>query len=147
MRPYSTLSPTPSTHQSLTVTTTSLSLSLSLTRSDSQLAHSSISSYIYIYKFQSSLSLSHTKIVELIGKHRKKKSMSNKRPRSGSSIDKAVVDVWQRELGQLSSRSFAHRLGGSEVLSLITLSPVFCFLFVSVWMINCLSKFSCLGGF
>jgi len=73
--------------------------------------------------------------------------MSNKRPRSGSSIDKAVVDVWQRELGQLSSRSFAHRLGGSEVLSLITLSPVFCFLFVSVWMINCLSKFSCLGGF
>ncbi|KAK4562126.1 hypothetical protein RGQ29_004832 [Quercus rubra] len=44
--------------------------------------------------------------------------MSNKRPRSGSSIDKAVVDVWQRELGQLSSRSFAHRLGGSEDLVL-----------------------------
>lgn len=77
--------------------------------------------------------------------------MSNKRPRSGSSsgsIDKAVVDVWQRELGQLSSRSFAQRLGGSEVLSLITLSPQFLFSFVSVRMIKLfIKKISLFVGF
>ncbi|XP_038694294.1 DDB1- and CUL4-associated factor 8-like isoform X1 [Tripterygium wilfordii] len=42
-------------------------------------------------------------------------SRSNKRPRS---LDKAVVDVWQRELGSLSTRSFAHRLAASEDLVL-----------------------------
>ncbi|KAK4284885.1 hypothetical protein QN277_001658 [Acacia crassicarpa] len=40
----------------------------------------------------------------------------NKRQRT--SIDNAVVDVWQREVGQLSGRNFAHRLGGSEDLVL-----------------------------
>ncbi|XP_054786503.1 uncharacterized protein LOC129292861 isoform X3 [Prosopis cineraria] len=40
----------------------------------------------------------------------------NKRPRT--SIDNAAVDVWQREVGQLSGRNFAHRLGGAEDLVL-----------------------------
>ncbi|KAI4350247.1 hypothetical protein L6164_004719 [Bauhinia variegata] len=40
----------------------------------------------------------------------------NKRPRT--STDKAVVDVWQREVGELSGRNFAHRLGGSQDLVL-----------------------------
>ncbi|PON45041.1 WD repeat containing protein [Parasponia andersonii] len=38
--------------------------------------------------------------------------------RAGSSIDKALVDVWQREVGLLSTRNFAHRLGASEDLVL-----------------------------
>ncbi|KAK8481714.1 hypothetical protein V6N11_055821 [Hibiscus sabdariffa] len=42
--------------------------------------------------------------------------MSNKRARM--SLDKAVVDVWQRELGGLSSRNFAQRLAASEDLVL-----------------------------
>lgn len=35
-----------------------------------------------------------------------------KRPRDGH--DKAILDVWRREVGQLSSRNFAHRLTASE---------------------------------
>ncbi|GMJ12680.1 hypothetical protein like AT4G35140 [Hibiscus trionum] len=42
--------------------------------------------------------------------------MSNKRARM--SLDKAVVDVWQRELGGLSTRNFAQRLAASEDLVL-----------------------------
>ncbi|XP_017970804.1 PREDICTED: DDB1- and CUL4-associated factor 8 isoform X1 [Theobroma cacao] len=42
--------------------------------------------------------------------------MKNKR--SKTSVDKAVVDVWQREVGELSTRSFAHRLAASEDLVL-----------------------------
>ncbi|XWS62614.1 hypothetical protein CRYUN_Cryun06bG0026200 [Craigia yunnanensis] len=42
--------------------------------------------------------------------------MKNKRARP--SVDKAVVDVWQREIGELSSRNFAHRLAASEDLVL-----------------------------
>lgn len=42
--------------------------------------------------------------------------MGVKRARSGH--DKAIVDVWQREVGQLSSRNFAHRLAASEDLVL-----------------------------
>ncbi|KAJ7967117.1 DDB1- and CUL4-associated factor 8-like [Quillaja saponaria] len=38
--------------------------------------------------------------------------------RKRTSIDKAVVDVWHREVGELSTRNFAHRLGGSEDLVL-----------------------------
>ncbi|XP_021775040.1 DDB1- and CUL4-associated factor 8-like isoform X2 [Chenopodium quinoa] len=38
--------------------------------------------------------------------------MGVKRPRSVH--DKAILDVWRREVGQLSSRSFAHRLTASE---------------------------------
>ncbi|KAJ7978660.1 DDB1- and CUL4-associated factor 8-like [Quillaja saponaria] len=40
----------------------------------------------------------------------------NKRKRT--SIDKAVVNVWNREVGELSTRNFAHLLGGSEDLVL-----------------------------
>jgi hypothetical protein len=50
--------------------------------------------------------------------------------RARTSVDKAVVDVWQREVGQLSTRNFAHRLGASEVLSWLTLIPSFVFVFV-----------------
>ncbi|KAE8663518.1 putative UDP-Glycosyltransferase superfamily protein [Hibiscus syriacus] len=42
--------------------------------------------------------------------------MNNKRPRI--SLDKAVVDVRQRELGELSARNFAKRLAASEDLVL-----------------------------
>ncbi|CAN6685235.1 unnamed protein product [Malus baccata var. baccata] len=38
--------------------------------------------------------------------------------RHRTSIDKAVVNVWQREVGQLSARNFKHRLAGSEDLVL-----------------------------
>ncbi|XP_059451756.1 uncharacterized protein LOC132182492 isoform X3 [Corylus avellana] len=38
--------------------------------------------------------------------------------RARTSVDKAVVDIWQREVGQLSTRNFAHRLGASEDLVL-----------------------------
>ena len=41
--------------------------------------------------------------------------MGIKRPRSGH--DKAIVNVWQREVGLLSTRNFAHRLVASEVIS------------------------------
>lgn len=41
----------------------------------------------------------------------------NKRAKT-SSLDTAVVSVWQREVGQLSTRNFAHRLGASEDLVL-----------------------------
>ncbi|XP_021903802.1 DDB1- and CUL4-associated factor 8 [Carica papaya] len=40
----------------------------------------------------------------------------NKRARTNP--DKAVVNVWQREVGELSTRNFAHRLGASEDLVL-----------------------------
>ncbi|KAG2703097.1 hypothetical protein I3843_06G113600 [Carya illinoinensis] len=36
--------------------------------------------------------------------------------RARTNVDKAVVGVWQREVGQLSTRNFAHRLGASEDL-------------------------------
>ncbi|KAD4789081.1 hypothetical protein FH972_027311 [Carpinus fangiana] len=49
--------------------------------------------------------------------------------RARTSVDKAVVEVWQREVGQLSTRNFAHRLGASEVLSWLTLIPSFVFVF------------------
>ncbi|KAF7144345.1 hypothetical protein RHSIM_Rhsim05G0052400 [Rhododendron simsii] len=39
-----------------------------------------------------------------------------KRPRT--SLDTAIVDVWRREVGELSSRNFAHRLAASEDLVL-----------------------------
>ncbi|XP_062021539.1 uncharacterized protein LOC133738110 isoform X1 [Rosa rugosa] len=42
--------------------------------------------------------------------------MMNKRLKTSS--DKAVVNVWQRQLGEISARNFAHRLGGSEDLVL-----------------------------
>ncbi|XP_057517339.1 uncharacterized protein LOC130798396 isoform X1 [Amaranthus tricolor] len=42
--------------------------------------------------------------------------MGIKRPRSGH--DKAIVNVWQREVGLLSTRNFAHRLVASEDLVL-----------------------------
>ncbi|XVE67207.1 hypothetical protein DITRI_Ditri08aG0141500 [Diplodiscus trichospermus] len=42
--------------------------------------------------------------------------MRNKRART--SVDKAVVDVWEREVGGLSSRNFALRLAASEDLVL-----------------------------
>ncbi|XVE48805.1 hypothetical protein DITRI_Ditri01bG0032100 [Diplodiscus trichospermus] len=42
--------------------------------------------------------------------------MKNKRART--SVDKAVVDVWHREVGELSTRNFAHRLAASEDLVL-----------------------------
>ncbi|XWS55128.1 hypothetical protein CRYUN_Cryun10bG0148300 [Craigia yunnanensis] len=42
--------------------------------------------------------------------------MRNKRART--SVDKAVVDVWQREVGELSTRKFARRLAASEDLVL-----------------------------
>ncbi|KAL6209196.1 hypothetical protein ACLB2K_020139 [Fragaria x ananassa] len=35
-----------------------------------------------------------------------------------TSTDKSVVNVWQRQLGELSARNFTHRLGGSEDLVL-----------------------------
>ncbi|GAB2267816.1 hypothetical protein Dimus_002792 [Dionaea muscipula] len=42
--------------------------------------------------------------------------MSIKRARIGP--DKGIVGVWQREVGELSTRNFAHRLGASEDLVL-----------------------------
>ncbi|XAR72673.1 hypothetical protein NMG60_11019392 [Bertholletia excelsa] len=39
-----------------------------------------------------------------------------KRPRT--SVDAAIVNVWRREVGDLSTRNFAHRLGASEDLVL-----------------------------
>ncbi|XP_073122735.1 uncharacterized protein [Henckelia pumila] len=39
-----------------------------------------------------------------------------KRPRT--SLDYAIVDVWEREIGRLSARNFAHRLAASEDLVL-----------------------------
>nr|XP_048336419.1 DDB1- and CUL4-associated factor 8 isoform X5 [Ziziphus jujuba var. spinosa] len=42
--------------------------------------------------------------------------MMNKRART--TIGKAVVDVWKREVGELSTRNFAHRLGASQDLVL-----------------------------
>ncbi|XP_024454217.1 uncharacterized protein LOC7470422 isoform X3 [Populus trichocarpa] len=36
--------------------------------------------------------------------------------RSSADIDQAVVNVWKRELGQLSTRNFAHRFAASEDL-------------------------------
>ncbi|KAB2043019.1 hypothetical protein ES319_D02G259900v1 [Gossypium barbadense] len=42
--------------------------------------------------------------------------MSNKRARI--SLDKAVVDVWQREVGEISARNFVKRLAASEDLVL-----------------------------
>ncbi|KAF3434769.1 hypothetical protein FNV43_RR21855 [Rhamnella rubrinervis] len=42
--------------------------------------------------------------------------MMNKRART--SIDRAVVDLWKREVGELSTRNFTHRLGASEDLVL-----------------------------
>ncbi|XP_062081541.1 uncharacterized protein LOC133787597 [Humulus lupulus] len=36
------------------------------------------------------------------------------RKRAWSSFDQAVLGVWQREVGELSSRTFAHRLGASK---------------------------------
>lgn len=41
-------------------------------------------------------------------------SMTAKK-RARTSLDSAIVDVWKRELGQLSSRNFANRLAASEV--------------------------------
>ncbi|KAG8368045.1 hypothetical protein BUALT_Bualt15G0004600 [Buddleja alternifolia] len=40
------------------------------------------------------------------------------RKRAKTNLDTAVVDVWKRELGQLSTRNFAHRLAASEDLVL-----------------------------
>ncbi|XP_010646524.1 uncharacterized protein LOC100251996 isoform X2 [Vitis vinifera] len=40
------------------------------------------------------------------------------RRRSTTSLDRAVVDVWQREVGGLPNRSFAHRLAASKDLVL-----------------------------
>ncbi|XP_009802647.1 uncharacterized protein [Nicotiana sylvestris] len=40
------------------------------------------------------------------------------RKRTRSSVDCAVVDVWKREVGALSTRNFAHRLAASEDLVL-----------------------------
>ncbi|KAJ4715934.1 DDB1- and CUL4-associated factor 8-like [Melia azedarach] len=48
--------------------------------------------------------------------HKNNSNNNNKRARS--SVDKAVVDVWLRELGQLSTRNFAHRRRASEDLIL-----------------------------
>ncbi|GAB2291907.1 hypothetical protein Dimus_026157 [Dionaea muscipula] len=42
--------------------------------------------------------------------------MSNNRARIGP--DKAIVGVWKREVGELSTRNFSHRLGASEDLVL-----------------------------
>ncbi|KAA8546137.1 hypothetical protein F0562_020969 [Nyssa sinensis] len=41
-----------------------------------------------------------------------------KRSWARTSLDSAVVDIWQREVGELSTRTFAHRLGASEDLVL-----------------------------
>ncbi|XP_059647429.1 uncharacterized protein LOC132293816 isoform X2 [Cornus florida] len=40
------------------------------------------------------------------------------RKRARTSLDSAIVDVWKREVGELSTRNFAHRLGASEDLVL-----------------------------
>lgn len=40
------------------------------------------------------------------------------RKRARSSVDTATVDVWKRELGELSTRNFAHRLASAEDLLL-----------------------------
>ncbi|KAK2974306.1 hypothetical protein RJ640_026867 [Escallonia rubra] len=40
------------------------------------------------------------------------------RKRSRTSLDTAIVDVWKREVGELSTRNFSHRLGASEDLVL-----------------------------
>lgn len=42
--------------------------------------------------------------------------------RAKPSVDSAVVDVWKREVGALSTRNFAHRLAASEVYFLVVLS-------------------------
>lgn len=43
-------------------------------------------------------------------------SNNNNNKRARTSVDKALVDVWLRELGQLSTRNFALRRRASEVL-------------------------------
>lgn len=43
-----------------------------------------------------------------------------------SKRENTIVDVWQREVGQLSSRNFAHRLVASEVFS----QAIFLFIFL-----------------
>ncbi|CAK7329441.1 unnamed protein product [Dovyalis caffra] len=45
-------------------------------------------------------------------------SNSEDEKRSRTDFDQAVVNVWKRELGQLSTRNFAHRLAASEDLVL-----------------------------
>uniref|UniRef100_A0A803QX85 Uncharacterized protein n=1 Tax=Cannabis sativa TaxID=3483 RepID=A0A803QX85_CANSA len=40
------------------------------------------------------------------------------RKKARSCVDQALLGVWQRELGELSTRSFAHRLGASKDLVL-----------------------------
>ncbi|KAI3446298.1 hypothetical protein Pfo_002963 [Paulownia fortunei] len=40
------------------------------------------------------------------------------RKRARTSLDSAIVDVWKREVGELSTRNFAHRLAASEDLVL-----------------------------
>ncbi|CAA2982049.1 DDB1- and CUL4-associated factor 8 isoform X1 [Olea europaea subsp. europaea] len=42
--------------------------------------------------------------------------MNVMRKRARTSMDLTIVDVWKREAGELSSRSFAHGLAASEVL-------------------------------
>ncbi|XP_052192470.1 uncharacterized protein LOC127801404 isoform X5 [Diospyros lotus] len=45
-------------------------------------------------------------------------SISKMRKRPGTSLHSAIVNVWRREVGELSSRSFIHRLRASEDLVL-----------------------------
>lgn len=53
--------------------------------------------------------------------------------RHRTSIDKAVVNVWQREVGQLSARNFKQRLAGSEVSHpLDNLVPPFFFIIIII---------------
>lgn len=40
----------------------------------------------------------------------------NMRKRGRTGVDTAALDVYKREVGELSTRRFAHRLAASEVL-------------------------------
>lgn len=39
----------------------------------------------------------------------------NKKRRIGARLNQAVVDVWGREIGAITTRTFSHRLAASEV--------------------------------
>lgn len=43
------------------------------------------------------------------------------RKRARATLDTAAVDVWKREIGELSTGNFAHRLGASEVNFILVL--------------------------
>ncbi|KAK6118685.1 hypothetical protein DH2020_047598 [Rehmannia glutinosa] len=61
---------------------------------------------------------SRRKLVALTAEDRDLRSLDLMTIRKRSRLDSAIVDVWKREVGELSTRNFAHRLAASEDLVL-----------------------------